>query len=251
MLLLEKNNNFPELCFPVLTEIVEEDDTIDRSKIDGQAKFKYKIPKDVAAGKIKEFEQLVTGILNDAVKPGYTDFEKALALYMYFPRNYKYDYDAARKLENHEDVNYLSSYRLLTTGTGICGEISAAYSYLLMQLDVDASVVKNTDHEWSIIDLYGKYYHIDATAVLNDWDNMAYFMMTDEQRGATGFPKEQFMYSDYHPEEEPDFSANDETFKELWNYRVDSFDTKTGTLSYYIEKEDETRQTGEFKYRGY
>lgn len=246
--------DFPDRCFPVLSEIVEEDTTLDRAKINGPTKFKYKIPKEEAAQKIEEFEQIVTDIINEAVKPGYTDFEKVLALYMYFPHVYTYDYDEARAIDDHDVAGFdLSTYHLMITKTGVCAALAQAYSYLLMQLDIDASVVISGEHEWSIINLYGKNYHIDPTAVLNSWDNMEYFMMTDEQRGNTGYPKDNgYTYvSEFSPEEEPDYSATDDKFSDLWRYRVESFDTKTGKLNYYLDQDDGSRETGVFEYRGY
>ena len=173
---------FPKDCFPVLVEIIKPLDMYDLSTINGTAQFEYKVSKEEAAQKIAEFKELTEGIINEVIKPEYTDFEKALALYSYFTHTYTYDYDNYWKIEKDEIVNYVSSYRLMTTKTGICCEIAEAYSYLLLQLGINAATVINSKHEWSIIKLDGKYYHIDPTFAMGHPNSLAYFMMTDEKR---------------------------------------------------------------------
>lgn len=226
---------FPNLCFPVLKEIIDTDEDVKIGEINGTAKFKYKIPKEEAAKKIAEFKELVEGIINEVIKPEYTDFEKALALYSYFSHTYTYDYDTFRKIENDEVVNYTSSYRLLTTKNGICCEISEAYSYLLMQVGIDACTFSTAKHEWSFIKLGGKYYHVDPTFALSDWDNLAYFLMNDKQRKDTDlYEQTKYDYvSIYNPEVEPDYSTNDDTYKVLWDYHMTSFDPSTKKIECY------------------
>ena len=217
---------FPKDCFPVLVEIIRPLDMYDLSTINGTAQFEYKVSKEEAAQKIAEFKELTEGIINEVIKPEYTDFEKALALYSYFTHTYTYDYDTYWKIEKDEIVNYVSSYRLMTTKIGICCEIAEAYSYLLLQLGINAATVINSKHEWSIIKLDGKYYHIDPTFGLSDWDNLAFFMMNDEQRIYTDlYNDNKFQYVAYYdPAVAPDFTASDDTYKPLWDYHMTYFD---------------------------
>jgi len=232
--------DFPEILFPVMKDLIDTPESYDLSTINGTAKIKYLVSKEEAAQKIAEFEKLVEDIINSVIRPEYTEFEKALALYSYFTHTYVYDYDAARAIDNNEVVTYTSSYRLLTTKTGVCGEISQAYSYLLLQVGVDASTVSGQHHEWSIINLGGKYYHIDPTFGIQSWDSMAYFMMTDEQRADEGgYLKKNFQYvGEYHPEVLPDYSANDDSFKSLYGYFYESFDHATSKVTCWKYKDD-------------
>ena len=95
---------------------------------------------------------MVEEILNEAMKPEYSDFENALGLYNYFDSHYTYDWNAYEDNEQGK-AYYLSSYRMLTEKTGICQEISVAYSYLLMQTGAEADVVGGvsaTDGEPSV-----------------------------------------------------------------------------------------------------
>ena len=104
---------------------------------DGKATFQYKIPKEELAQKQAEFEEMVTGILNEVLRDDYSDVEKVLALYIYFANNYTYDYDTYNKMSD-EAVQGICAYRFFTTKHGICAECSAAFSFMLLQAGVDA-----------------------------------------------------------------------------------------------------------------
>ncbi len=67
---------------------------------DGKGTFQYLIPKEELAQKQKEFEEMVTGILNEVLRDDYSDVEKILALYIYFSNNYTYDYDTYYKMSD-------------------------------------------------------------------------------------------------------------------------------------------------------
>ena len=226
---------FPNKCFPVLLEVIDYAEDREHSVKNGVASFTYKVPREKAAEMIEEFAALVEDILNETMKPDYSDFEKALSLYIYFQKNYTYDYQAAEDNDNGK-ADYVSSYRLLTGKTGICHEIATAYSYLLMQVGVDAMTVMGANHEWSYIRLNGKNYHIDATWALNVVSgDLRYFLMTDAERRADSyFDQARFLYcSNYsqdHPH--PDYKADDETFSRLWSGTFDSLDHENRILNY-------------------
>ncbi len=82
----------------------------------GRATFQYKIPKEELAAKEKDFEKLVTDILNENLRDDYSDFEKALALYLYFSNTYTYDYDSYEKMKDDPFMHF-SAYRFLTNKT--------------------------------------------------------------------------------------------------------------------------------------
>ena len=221
------------------------------------AEFSYTVPQEEAAARIADFEELVEGILNETLKDDYSDLEKALALYLYFSHHYIYDYESARP---DFAPDYLSSYRVLTTGTGICQEFSVAYSYLLLQAGVDADVMSghrgydHEPHQWSYVKINGHDFHIDPTYVIGDQDSLSYFMMTDAQREyADSYSRDDFVicshYSQDHPH--PDHSAEDDTFREIWNGRFMEFDHKTRTLSYSAYNNDWQPVVGTFDYSGW
>ena len=249
---------FPNKCFPVMNPVMGMliDYPWDRNNAvrDGVASFTYLVPREEAAAEIDGFANLVEDILNETIKPGYSDFEKALSLYFYFQRNYGYDYQAAEDNDNGE-ADYVCSYRLLTEKKGICHEVSNAYSYLLMQAGVNATTVMGSHHEWSYIRLNGKNYHVDPTYVLSsEPGELFYFLMDDERRCADGmFQKEDFKYASIYWEEHPhqDYEAGDNTFGDLQYGYFDSLDRENQILN-YVDFRDfgETTVKG-FSYKGY
>ncbi len=229
---------FPDKCFPVLRELIDYCWDRDNPVKDGVATFTYLVPPEEAAARIEEFASLVEEILNSSLRDDYTDLEKALALYLYFSNNYVYDYEAARPEANPD---YLSSYRVLTTGTGICQEFSVAYAYLLLQAGVDASNMSGhrsydrASHQWSYVKINGHNYHIDPTYVIGDPDSLQYFMMDDAQREAADCydPAEFVICSNYaqdHPH--PDYKADDDSFREIWRGRFMELDHENRILHY-------------------
>ena len=179
--------------------------------------------------------------------------EKALALYDYFSRTYSYDYDTFGKMSDVY-VDYTRSYRFFQTGIGICHEISTAYSYLLMQAGVEATIMMGSDHQWSYVRINGHDYHVDPTFAINNPGSLSYFMMTDEQRAATGYVKKEHIitsnYAQDHPH--PDYVADDDTFQPLWNTNFEAFFHDTHTILCWAETGEHGEWTQiEFDYTEY
>ncbi len=216
---------FPEFCFPVLTEIITYAMDRDNSVVDGVARFTYLVSKDEAEKRIEEFARLTESILNEALEPDFSDLEKALALYCWFSDHYEYDYETEEKMRDVY-VDYTGTLRFMRNGKGICHEISAAYSYLLMQAGVDATVMSGTrtydlaGHQWSYVRIGGRDYHIDPTYAICDRGSMRYFMMDDGQREAADlFDSETFYITSNYSRENPHavYTADDRTFSALWD----------------------------------
>ncbi|MBR5739936.1 MAG: hypothetical protein IKX81_01440, partial [Firmicutes bacterium] len=104
-----------------------------------------------------------------------------------------------------------------------------AYSFLLTQAGVDATIMMGGDHAWSYVRINGNNYHIDPTFVLGEPVNMAYFMMTDGQRRYTYSDDGDwtiasvFVHEHEHPEYE-EFVAEDDFFKDIWDTTLVDFD---------------------------
>lgn len=218
---------------------------------DGKATFQYKIPKEELAEKQKEFEKIVTDILNETLRDDFSDFEKCLALYLYFSKNYTYDYDSYSKM-NDDPFMHFSGYRFLTRKTGICSECSVAYSFLLLQCGVDATVAGGTGsdgegHEWSYVTINGKNYHIDPTFVMGKYDNLSYFMMTDAKREEeNGYTKKKTSIANHYKEDYngEKYDASDDFFAPLWGGTFKSWDRKKKIICY----EDADGNTKTFDY---
>ena len=211
---------------------------------DGKATFQYKIPKDELAQKQAEFETMVTDILNEVLRDDYSDVEKILALYIYFSNNYTYDYDTYNKM-NDEAVQGICAYRFFTTKHGICAECSTAFSFLLLQAGVDATVcggnreIDGEGHAWTYVTINGKNYHVDPTFVMESGNCLSYFMMTDEQRYREGgFKKEMNTVGCHYKSDRngSEYTADDDFFAPLWGKYLTSFDPDKN-LIYYVDME--------------
>ncbi len=229
---------FPEHCLPILKELIDLAWDREHSVIDGVASFTWLVPPEEAKARIEEFGTMIEGMLNEVFRDDYTDFEKALTLYIYFSEHYEYDYETYMKMYE-QYVDYTSCYRFFQTGIGICHEISSAYSYLLLQAGVQATTMSgnrsydDAGHQWSFVRINGQNYHIDPTYALGSNGELCYFMMTDEQREAEDSydPSKFFAVSHYSRENpHPDYTADDDTFRPLWGTSFDSFDHETHTL---------------------
>ena len=175
----------------------------------------------------------------------------------YFDTAYEYDYETEQRM-SQEAVDYLSSYRLLTEKTGVCQEISTAYSYLLMQVGVDATIMmgqsefQNSGHQWSYVRINGHNYHIDPTYALGSGVSLEYFMMTDEKRSEEYLPENYVIASCYSQEHEHQlYVADDDTFAPLWGTWLDSFDHDTHTITCHTYDENGNPVRKTFDYEGF
>ncbi len=237
---------FPEHCLPILKELIDYAWDRENSVVDGVASFTWLVPPEEAKTRIEEFGKQIEDMLNEVFEDDYSDFEKCLALYVYFSDHYEYDWDTYMKMYD-EYVDYTSCYRFFQTGIGICHEISSAYSYLLLQAGVQATTMSGTrsldhaGHQWSYVRIDGKEYHIDPTYVLGTGGALRYFMMTDAKREEEDFydPATFYAVSHYsqdHPH--PDYVADDETFAPLWAYDFESFDHAARTVLCPMEQSE-------------
>ena len=236
---------FPIRYLPILPELI--DYAYDRGNCvhNGIASFTWLVPPEEAKARIAEFGKQIEGILNEVFADDYTDFEKALALYIYFSEHYEYDYETYMKMYESY-VDYTSAYRFFQNGIGICHEIALAYSYLLMQAGVEATTMMGSDHEWSYVRISGKNYHIDPTFVLGDKYSLSYFMMNDEQRTANGYGRDHYVITSNYSHEIslPTYTADDDTFRPLWNKPFESFSHEDHTVLCSTEVGD----AGEWSY---
>ena len=244
---------FAYRCLPVLPELIDYAYDREHSVKDGVASFTYLVPPEEAKERIEAFGKQIESILNEVFEDDYSDFEKALTLYVYFSEHYAYDYDTFEKMYETY-IDDLSAYRFFQTGTGVCQEISTAYSYLLMQAGVEATTMMGGDHQWSYVRINGLNYHIDPTFVISERDSLAYFMMTDEQRELTGYKKSGFTITSNYAQDHshPDYVADDDHFRPLWDTYFDTLTRDTHTVNCAIgENEYGEWQYLEFDYSGY
>lgn len=159
----------------------------------GVGRIYYNMPKDEFVKRQSEFEQKIVDVLNNTIEKDDDDYEKCLKLYEYMEKNYTYEHE--RRTDGSGDNGYL--YYTFTNHTGVCIDLSAVYSYLLLQAGVQATSVgcvgDGVDHEWVYAIVNGKGYYIDPTWGLMSETGIRdlkldYFMMTADEREYTGCP---------------------------------------------------------------
>ncbi len=232
---------FPGVCFPVLEEYTESDYA--SAYHDGKATFHYTIPQSEFAQKEAEFEDIVTGILNETMRDDYSELEKVIALYEYFCTKYTYDYEVYAEM-GERYVEETSAYRFLTTDQGICSECAPAFSCLLLQAGVDATTaggncpINGEGHVWSYVTIGGKNYHVDPTYGMESGVCLSYFMMTDEQREKEDeYQKDEMCVGSHYKDEHngDQYDADDDSFAPLWGGYLTSWDPEKNLIC-YIDK---------------
>lgn len=176
----------------------------------GTATITYKVDAAERERILSEFETQITQLVEADVKKNDNETMTAAALYHGFCGRVTYD---------QEFVQDVSSYRAIMEYGGICQSFAGAYAYLCQQCGVDAVPIGGTNaelaHEWTLVNLDGKYYHMDPTFE-NGMGGYAfqYFGMTTQQREWDGY-----LIQDYNVLNEwwgDDVVATDDRFEPLW-----------------------------------
>ena len=167
---------FPAACMAVTGK--SNDGTVPFEN--GVGRIYYNIPPEEFVARQAEFETLIEDLLNSVLEPDDTEFEKSLKLYAYMAANFTYG-DITIDGEGF-------TYTALRNKQGICEHLSAVYTYLLLQVGVDALAIgcfDGVDHAWTYMIVDGEGYHTDPTFALHGPQeplNLTYFLDTEEER---------------------------------------------------------------------
>ncbi len=118
-------------------------------------------------------QEKVDAIVDEYITDDMSDYEKALVLHDYLITFANYDTEA-------EDSSKPEG--VLLHGGGVCQSYTQAYQMLLNAVGITNDTETGTDHIWNMVQLDGKWYHIDCT-----WDdptgggneNHDFFCVTD------------------------------------------------------------------------
>jgi len=110
------------------------------------------------------YEAKVREILEKCIDEEMSQWQMALSLHDYIVTHCEYDY---RFYENRNSANYYG-YDCLVNNLAVCEGYARAYLDLLKRVGIPAARVlsRSMDHTWNLIQLNGKWYHVDAT-----WDD--------------------------------------------------------------------------------
>ena len=114
----------------------------------------YRYSASSIPGRITKFENAVGKVVDYAQKSS-TQVGQLLRAYDYFCANYEYD----------ETYTYYQPDEFFTKGKGVCNAYTLAYCAVLNALDIpsDTTSSKSMNHIWNMVNLNGKWYHIDVT----------------------------------------------------------------------------------------
>ena len=121
-------------------------------------------------------------VVAEVIRPGMSDYEKALALHDWLIYHANYDYT----------FTYYYPDGVLLHGTGVCQSYALAYEILLQEAGVVSQYVSGSagggGHAWNLVKMDGDWYYVDCT-----WDdpnegggfeNHEYFGLTSEMLSA-------------------------------------------------------------------
>ena len=107
-----------------------------------------------------KFEQRTQEILNEAIKEGMSDWQKALSLYNYLAAQtaYSEDYPQAGGIQRN-------AYGAIVNRDAVCVGYAYAYMELLSRCGIRSVVVgsKAMNHQWNLVLIRGNWYHVDVT----------------------------------------------------------------------------------------
>lgn len=111
---------------------------------------------DPAAYSRSRYEKAAGEALAEAVLPGMTELQTALALHDYLALHCAYD----------ESLERGTDYDVLVRGTAVCQGYSEAYMDLLGRAGIECIIVTSQEmnHCWNQVKLDGQWYNVDVTA---------------------------------------------------------------------------------------
>lgn len=107
---------------------------------------------------IEFIKNYINTFIEDNLNDGMSTNDKIKVFHDHIVNNTEYDQD------NTEDSH--NAYSLITTGKSICGGYSDIMSIYLNALGIKNYKITSTNHVWNLVNLDGKWYHLDMT-----WDD--------------------------------------------------------------------------------
>ena len=130
--------------------------------------LRYKLAYYDSAAQEKETDAKVDEVIRSLELDDKSDYEKLVAIHGWLCDNVEYDSDGGSNIRR-------TAYDALVNGKAVCQGYSNALYRLLLEAGVDNRIIfgdgvedngVTMSHTWNIVDLYGKYYYVDAT-----WDD--------------------------------------------------------------------------------
>lgn len=130
-----------------------------------------------------KIKQKISEIINK-ISLDYTDIEKVLFVYKYLGKKVKYDkkVGSMKTQREREPHDRKSLYYVLFNNKGVCSDIATTFACLMKAIGIECKSVMSVDHEWNVIKLNNKWYHLDLTGDLYNIKNdnpLEYFLKSE------------------------------------------------------------------------
>lgn len=143
------------------------------------------ITKDEIATEISKFNGVVDQAVS-LVTSDMEDYEKALVIHDWLATHCAYDYESY--LAGTVQADSYTAYGALVNKKAVCEGYSKTYRYLMEdKLGIPCEIVSSSSmsHAWNMIQIDGKYYHVDVTWDDPVWDSIGrvrhtYFLLSDK-----------------------------------------------------------------------
>ena len=134
---------------------------------------------------VQAYEEAAREALEEALLPGMSDLQKALALHDWLAVSVSYDQAAYEGTSSDEHA--YNAFGALVKRCAVCQGYSMAYIALLERCGIPAVYASSEamDHGWTLVQLDGSWYHVDVT-----WDDPspdrlgqaehAFFLLSDQ-----------------------------------------------------------------------
>lgn len=140
---------------------------------------------EIEAGK-KLLDEAIDNMLKTHIKQGMTGFEKEVAIHDALVQHV--DYYVYKDINSIPAIKH-TAYGALIDKEAVCDGYAKAFKLLLEQCGITNVIIsgktENENHAWNLVELGGKYYHVDVTSdKLNDNGKHVihtYFNLTDKQ----------------------------------------------------------------------
>jgi transglutaminase-like putative cysteine protease len=172
--------------------------------------LRYKLAYYDSAAQEKEVDAKVREVIRDLELDDRSDYEKLVAIHDWLCENVEYDSDDGSDIRR-------TAYDAIVNGKAVCQGYSNALYRLLLEAGVDNRIifgegVENNGvtmaHTWNIVDLYGKYYCVDAT-----WDDttgsLDYFLQPEGEFADSHIPGDEYgtdFFTEQYPVSDQEFT---------------------------------------------
>ena len=173
-------NNNPQLFFVK--------DTVTTFYSGGKA-ISYQVSYTVGKTKAMQMRENMESVAQraiDLVDESMSAAQKALVVHDYLVQNCEYDYERLRA-GTLPDISH-TAYGALVEGIAVCDGYAKAYNYIMdHKLGISCTMVSSDpmNHAWNMIEIDGKWYHVDLTWDDPVWDSVGrvnhfYFLLSDQ-----------------------------------------------------------------------